>query len=53
MSFILDMRLPDGGWDYFTPRKKLTRAFDIPVIMLTMYEEHKEQAIKLEHLPIL
>ncbi|NLJ49133.1 MAG: response regulator [Candidatus Atribacteria bacterium] len=41
---ILDMRLPDG--DGITLLKEINSSFDIPVIMLTMYEEHKEQAIK-------
>jgi DNA-binding NarL/FixJ family response regulator len=41
---ILDMRLPDG--DGITLLQEIKSNFDIPVIMLTMYEEHKEQAIK-------
>ena len=41
---ILDMRLPDG--DGITLLQEIKSNFDIPVIMLTMYEEYKEQAIK-------
>ena len=41
---ILDMRLPDG--DGFALLQEIKSNFDIPVIMLTMYEEHKERAIK-------
>jgi len=41
---ILDMRLPDG--DGITLLQEIKSSFDIPVIMLTMYEEHKERAVK-------
>lgn len=41
---ILDMRLPDG--DGITLLQKIKSSFDIPVIMLTMYEEHKERAVR-------
>lgn len=41
---ILDMRLPDGNG--IALLQKIKSNFDIPVIMLTMYEEHKEQAIR-------
>jgi DNA-binding NarL/FixJ family response regulator len=41
---ILDMRLPDG--DGITLLQKIKSSFDIPVIMLTMYEEHKERAAR-------
>jgi len=41
---ILDLRLPDG--DGVALLQEIKSNFDIPVIMLTMYEEHKERAIK-------
>ncbi len=41
---ILDMRLPDG--DGITLLQKIKLSFDIPVIMLTMYEEYKERAVR-------
>jgi DNA-binding NarL/FixJ family response regulator len=41
---ILDMRLPDGDGIALLQEIKLN--FDVPVIMLTMYEEHKERAIR-------
>ena len=41
---ILDMRLPDS--DGITLLQGIKSHFEIPVIMLTMYEEHKDRAIK-------
>jgi DNA-binding NarL/FixJ family response regulator len=41
---ILDMRLPDGDGIALLQEIKLN--FDVPVIMLTMYEEHKERAVR-------
>jgi DNA-binding NarL/FixJ family response regulator len=41
---ILDMRLPDG--DGIALLQEIKLHFDVPVIMLTMYEEHKERAVR-------
>ena len=43
---ILDMRLPDGDGIALLQEIKLN--FDVPVIMLTMYEEHKERAVRAD-----
>ena len=41
---ILDMRLPDG--DGISLLQQIKLKCDIPVIMLTMYEEYKDRAMK-------
>ncbi|HQE24463.1 MAG TPA: response regulator transcription factor [Candidatus Atribacteria bacterium] len=41
---ILDVKLPDG--DGITILQEIKSHLDIPVIMLTIYEEGREQAIK-------
>mgnify|MGYP001189977820 FL=1 len=41
---ILDMQLPDG--DGISVLQKIRSCMDIPVIILTVYEESREQAMK-------